>query len=360
MSSSKLSDQLSFQEVDAILISSAFQIAYLTGYSNFSDQEREAFVLLTPQANYIFTDARYSEAVSQITGFSLMEISGQVTFTDHLKKIIDKYSLKSLGIEGDHLTVSELRRLEKVISEIKEIKLDALRAEKKVTEIQKIEQACQIGDQVFKASLKKIKMGMTEKKLSLEMELLMRKKGVVPSFDTIVAFGAHSSVPHHQTGNTTLKGQGEFVLLDFGTKYEKYCSDMTRTFFLGKASVKQKKIYQTVLAAQTKAADFLDQQIKKDVLVTGKEVDQVAREYIISQGYPSIPHSLGHGIGLQVHEYPRLSPRSDDVLVEGMVFSIEPGIYIPGFGGVRIEDLYVIEKTGLRQLTHASKELIEL
>jgi Xaa-Pro aminopeptidase len=360
MSSSKLIDKVSFQEVDAILVSSAFQVAYLTGYSNFSHEEREAFVLLTPQTNYIFTDARYSEAVSQIPGFSLMEVSGQVTFTDHLKKIIDEYSLKSLGIEGDHLTVSEFRRLEKVISEIKEIKLVDLRAEKKVTEIQKIEQACQIGDQVFKVILKKIKAGMTEKKLALEMELLMRKKGVVPSFDTIVAFGSHSYVPHHQTGDTKLIGQGEFVLLDFGIKFEEYCSDMTRTIFLGKASEKQKKIYQAVLAAQSKAAEFLDSQIKKGIKVTGKKVDQVAREYIISKGYPSIPHSLGHGIGLQVHEYPRLSPKSDDVLIEGMVFSIEPGIYIPGFGGVRIEDLYVIEKTGLRQLTQASKELIEL
>jgi Xaa-Pro aminopeptidase len=360
MSSSNLTDTVSFQEVDAILVSSAFQIAYLTGYSNFSHEEREAFVLMTPRVNYIFTDPRYSEAVSQIPGFSLREISGDITFTDHLKKIVQEHSLKSLGIEADHLTVSELRRLEKVITTIKEIKLADLRTIKNVIEIQKIERACQMGDYVFKEILKKIKVGMTEKKVATEMELLMRKKEVVPSFETIVAFGPHASVPHHHTGDTRLKGSGEFVLLDFGTKVDTYCSDMTRTIFFGKASVKQKKLYQTVLTAQTKAAEFLDQQIKKGNKVTGKEVDQVAREYIISQKYPSIPHSLGHGIGLQVHEHPRLSPRSDDVLIEGMVFSIEPGIYLPGSGGVRIEDLYVIEKNGLRQLTKSSKELIEL
>lgn len=156
------------------------------------------------------------------------------------------------------------------------------------------------------------------------------------------------------------KTDGQFVLLDFGIKVDNYCSDMTRTIFYGKASNKQKKIYQTVLEAQTKAADFLNQQIKSKKKVIGKEVDQVARDYIISQGFPAIPHGLGHGIGLEVHEAPRLSPKSDDEITEGMVFSIEPGIYIPGYGGVRIEDLYVVEKSGLRQLTGSSKDIIEL
>lgn len=349
-----------FQKVDAILISSSFQIAYLTGYSNFSHEEREAFVLLTPQAKYIFTDARYSEAVSQIDGFLLMEISGESPMSDHLKKVAEEHQLKSLGIEGNNLTVSELRRIEKVFSNIKEIKLEHIRGVKTVEEIEKIEQACKVGDQVFKAILKKIKPGITERKLASEMEMLMRKKGTVPSFETIAAFGSHASIPHHQTGETKLKGEGEFVLLDFGIKVDDYCSDMTRTIFMGKANAQQKKMYKTVLVAQIKAADFLDKKIKARERVTGKDVDKIAREYIVSQGFPTIPHSLGHGIGLQVHEHPRLSPKSEDSLVEGMVFSIEPGIYLPGFGGVRVEDLYAIEKTGLRQLTKANKDLLEI
>lgn len=349
-----------YKEVDAILISDSFHIGYLTGYTNFSHEEREAFVLVTSKQRYIFTDARYSEAVMQLDDFVLLEISANCGLSDHLKDLQSKHRIKSIGIEADNLTVAELRKLENIFTKIEDLKLHDIRGVKSSEEIERIEKACSIGDKVFKKILKKIKPGTTEKQLATEMELMMRKQQVVPSFETIVAFGAHSSVPHHQTGKTKLKGGGEFVLLDFGVKVDDYCSDMTRTILVGKADSKQKEIYKTVYEAQKKAAEFLDRQIKKGVAVTGKEVDQVAREFIISQGQPSIPHSLGHGIGLQVHEHPRLSPKSEDLLVLGMVFSIEPGIYIPGFGGVRIEDLYVIEKNGIRQLTKANKELIEL
>lgn len=351
---------IDFDGTDAILISSVAHITYLTGYSNFSSEEREAFLLLTKTQKYIFTDARYSEAVKDIAGFVLLEISGEVTMADHLKELVFSHQIKSLGIEGDNLTVSELRRLEKVLAEIKEIKLHQIRGVKSSDEIAKIEAACQLGDKAFKYILKKIQSGVSEKKLALELEMYIRKQGAVPSFQTIAAFGDHSSVPHHGSGKIKLRGNGEFVLLDFGAKVDNYCSDMTRTVFLGSATSKQKKIYKTVLDAQKKAADFLNSQIKKSQQVLGREVDEVARDYIISQGFPAIPHSLGHGIGLEVHEYPRLSPKSEDELIEGMVFSIEPGIYIPGFGGVRIEDLYVIEKHGLRQLTNVSKDLLEL
>jgi Xaa-Pro aminopeptidase len=349
-----------FKKSQAILISSSSHIGYLTGYTSFSIEEREAYLLLTKSNKYIITDPRYSEAVSRLEGFKLIEISGAKNLSEHLKDKVVEHQISVLAIEENDLKVSELRKIEKIVKQIVDINLHDIRSIKTPDQIAKIASSCAIGDRVFKSIFKKIKTGISENKIAMEMELMMRKLGGVPSFQTIVAFGSNSSVPHHKTGNSRLHGDGEFVLLDFGVKIDDYCSDMTRTIFLGKARVKQKKIYQAVLAAQSKAAEFLDYQIKKGIKVTGKEVDQVAREYIVSKGYPSIPHSLGHGIGLQVHEYPSLSPKSEDVLVEGMVFSIEPGIYIPGFGGVRIEDLYVIGKTGLRQLTQARKELIEL
>lgn len=164
-------------------------------------------------------------------------------------------------------------------------------------------------------------------------------------------------MPHHQTGNTKLN-YGDIVLLDLGAKIENYCSDMTRTLFFGKPSRKQKEIYKTVLIAQQRAVDVINATIKNGKQVKAAAVGEVARKYIISKGYPSIPHSLGHGIGLEVHEHPSLSPKSRDILKEGMVFSIEPGIYIEGFGGIRIEDLFVLEKSGLRQLTTSSKDKI--
>lgn len=349
-----------FKEVDAVLISSHAQITFLTGYSNFSKDEREAYLLITPKQNYIFTDARYSEAVSNVPSFQLLEISGNIPMKQHLETLVEKHQIKSLGIEGYNLTVEELRRFEKIVDQILEIKIEHIRSVKDPLKIQKITKACNLGDKAFKFLLKKIQTGISEKKLAQEVEMFVKKQGADLSFDTIVAFGAHSSVPHHQTGETVSKGDGEFVLLDFGTKVENYCSDMTRTVFLGKASSKQKKIYQTVIDAQKKAVEYLDNQIKLGKKVLGREVDLVARDYIIKQGFSSIPHSLGHGIGLEVHESPRLGPKSKDTLIAGMVFSIEPGIYIPGFGGVRIEDLYVIEEKGLRQLTTASKDLIEL
>lgn len=157
-------------------------------------------------------------------------------------------------------------------------------------------------------------------------------------------------------------------MLDFGAKINGYCSDMTRTVFFGKPDGRQKKMYDTVLQAQEEAVDFIAKQqallinfaVKNGKQIKAKDVDKVARAYIISKGFPTISHSLGHGVGLKVHEHPSLSPKSKDFLTEGMVFSIEPGIYIPNFGGVRIEDLFVLEKNGLRQITTSPKNIIQL
>lgn len=349
-------------DVDAVLITSTAHIIFLTGYSNFSKDEREAYLLLTKNQKYIFTDARYLEAIrmiGEIGEIKVEEISGRVGMDQHLKKLAQKHQIKSLGIEGYSLTVEELRKFEKVLPDIRQVKLNHIRSIKSADEVSKIESACQLGDKAFEFFIKKIKLGISEKELAFEYEMFIRKNGADISFETIVAFGANSSIPHHQTGDTKLK-VGDFVKLDFGVRSKNYCSDMTRTVFYGHASSKQKKIYQTVLDAQKKAAEFLDDKIKSGKKVTGKEVDKIARDFIIAKGFPSIPHSLGHGIGLEVHEPPILSPKSKDELLEGMVFSIEPGIYIPGYGGVRIEDLYLIEKNGLRQLTNSSNVFIEV
>ncbi len=346
--------------VEALLISSVSQISYLTGFSNFSSEEREAFLLITKDKKYILTDARYSEAVCNIDGYELLEISSDHTMADHLENLSKKHQIKNLGIEGDNLTVSEMKRFEIFFECLKEVKLNQIRGVKKKSEIAKIKAACALGDKAFKFVLKKIKLGIREIELADELEMFVRKQGGRMSFNSIVAFGSHSAIPHHGSDQTKLNNKSQFILLDFGIKSENYCSDMTRTVFFGKANLKQKKMYQVVLDAQKRAAEFLDDRIKKGLKVVGKEVDQVARDYIISEGFPSIPHSLGHGIGLEVHEFPRLSPKSEDELIEGMVFSIEPGIYISGFGGVRIEDLYVIEKAGLRQLTNSHKKMIEI
>ena len=195
--------------------------------------------------------------------------------------------------------------------------------------------------------------------------MFIKKKGSDPSFSSIVAFGKNSSIPHHKTSDERLK-INSIVLLDFGVKLNNYCSDMTRTVFFGKADDKFKKIFNTVLKSQNEAISRITKYYNNTYHYSQKgdlktrEIDKIARSYIISQGFPDILHSLGHGIGIEVHEQPRLSPKSKDLLKPGMVFSIEPGIYIPGYGGVRIEDLVVLEKSGPRLLTHSPKEIIEI
>ncbi|MBI2020382.1 aminopeptidase P family protein [Candidatus Daviesbacteria bacterium] len=354
----QLRKQIKKENIDAVFISSVSNIEYLSGYSNFSKDEREAYILVGRDFGYIITDGRYTEAIKEeVSSFELFERGYKKSTEDLLKSL--KKKIKSLGIEEDNLTVSEHKILQKHFKKLKHFNLNHLRNTKDIEEIKKIEKAAKLGDDTFEHILKKLKVGVSEKEIVFEIEYFLKKNGAEISFPPIVAFGKNSSIPHHQSGETKLKRE-DFVLLDLGAKVESYCSDMTRTIIFGKASEKQKKIYRTVLETQKRAVDFINIQIKLGKQVRAKEVDKVAREYIKSKGYLDIPHSLGHGIGLEVHEHPSLSPKSKDILKNGMVFSIEPGIYIAGFGGVRIEDLFVLEKDKIRQITLSPKQIIEI
>jgi len=368
---SKIKLKLNEQHLDALLITSVPNITYLTGYSHFSKEEREAFVILTKNQQYIVTDARYSEAVKKhVPRFILLEVSPQNRFEQIGRDLVKTYSLKRIGFEEQNITVAEHKKLSKLhdpnhfttcipISNL----VESIRIIKEPKEIQKIEQSCNLGDKAFEYILKKITLGISELELAFELEFFIKKHGANLSFPSIVAFGPNASIPHHQISEQELNNN-EFVLLDFGVLLDDYCSDMTRTVFFGKATDEQKKMYNTVLESQKRAFNLLNTKYlipnTKTKTIKAKNIDKAARDYIISQGYPSIPHSLGHGIGIEVHESPRLSPISKDELKPGMVFSLEPGIYVPNFGGVRIEDLIVIEPSGPRYLTHASKHLIEI
>lgn len=357
----KLREMARKQNLDAVLISSVSDIIYLTGYSGFSIEEREAYLLITNGSHFLLTDARYSEAVkTTLPNVTLCEISIEIPLKERLKEVIKKEHSQTLGFEGHNLTFFEYEKLSECIKKLSPIDLSHFRIEKDVDEISKIKRACEIGDKAFEHILKQIKAGITEKELAYELEFIVKKQGADISFDPIIAFGANSAIPHHQTCDQKLK-PNNIVLLDFGVKVDNYCSDMTRTVFFGKIDVKFKKIYATVLKSQQEAIKYIKQiQPLSKSNLNAKDLDKVARDYIIKQGFPSIPHSLGHGIGLEVHESPRLSPNSKDLLKSGMVFSIEPGIYISGWGGVRIEDLVVIQNEKLEILTKSPKELIEI
>lgn len=345
------------KNLDALLVSSNPNIIYLSGVSFFEPTEREGFLFINKKGNFLITSSLYSEAVSKhLKNFELLEITINKTLEENLRTAIVRTNAKRIGFEQDSLTVSEYTKFKKILS-LKPTDgiIQGLRQIKDDDEISKISAACKATDEAFKYILSQIKVGVSEIQIAGKIKSFFEKKGLEKSFDPIVAFGAHSSMPHHISSNTKLI-KNQIVLLDFGAKYQSYCSDFTRTIFFGKADVKFRTIYQAVLDAQEKAFEYFKNGKNPNL----KKADKISRDLIISRGFPTIPHSLGHSIGIEVHDGFRLSPKSSKILKKGMVFSIEPGIYIPNYGGVRIEDLFVMKKHGIEQLTRSPKNLIEI
>ena len=342
---------------EAILVSKTQNIFYLTGFDGFSSEEREGYLLLTKNKQYVLTDGRYTEAVKKfISDFKLIEISPSKKIADILKEIVAKEKIKKIAIDEHDISTEEFLKIKKIVKICSDANtIEKLREIKRPQEVSQIKNACKLGDLIFKYILTKIKTGVTEREIAKKIEIFILSNNASISFTPIVAFGINSSSPHHIPSNKKLKNN-EIVLLDFGVKINNYCSDMTRTVFKGKATLEQKYIYKTVLKAQEEAIEF----IAKTKKIDAKKVDKIARDYILSKGFPSIPHSLGHGIGLEVHEAPGLSPKSGYKIKKGMVFSIEPGIYIPGFGGIRIEDLVFYDGENPQLISRAKKQIIEL
>ena len=268
---------------------------------------------------------------------------------------------KKIGINGNELTFKMYNFIKKNTIDGAEY-IDVSRAVTRTrmvkddSEIQTLKKACQIGSEVAELMIDFVKPGMKEFEVAAEMSYEMQKRGAVgPSFETILAFGKNSAEPHYSAGEAVLE-RGQFVLMDFGALYKRYCSDITRTYVCGPISDKHRKIYETVAEAQRLALETIRPG------VSCAEPHNVAAEFINSTEFKGLfTHGLGHGLGLAVHDGGGLSPRAGDIIMEeGMVFTVEPGIYLPGFGGVRIEDDMVIRKNGPELLTTARRDLIEL
>lgn len=347
-----LQKSLAENKIDALLISSPVNIQYLTGYSNFSRDEREAYLFITSNAATLFTDGRYIEAVEKVLPRTI-----KATIENPLSKInqiVKRLKINKIGFEKN-FTFLEYKKFKKEIDAkfiLVENLVENLRAVKDVDEIAALKHAAKLTDDCYSNILKNIRMNTTEKELAWRIEKFIKEAGGELAFDTIVAFGPNSAIPHYKTSEKKLTNKDEFILLDFGAKVDNYCSDMTRTLLTKNSSTRAKNIYQTVLAAQKKAIDYLRSGSDPEA----KAVAKVANDYIVSKGFDPILHGLGHGIGLEVHEEPHLSPKSKDILVPGNYFSIEPGIYIPGFGGVRIEDDFLLTKKGIETFTHSPKD----
>jgi Xaa-Pro aminopeptidase len=355
---------MSKENLDAVFISSLPNIYYLTGFPDFSSLDRDGFILITGNEQYIFTHGIYKEAVEKkVTTFKLINIRRENPINKAVKDIVSKEKIRKLGFESFDIKVNEYKKLldevdEKILVETDIV--NRLRIKKSSDEIKAIIKACQIGDKAYDYIIGKLTPEITEIELAVELEFFIKRYGADLSFPSVIAFGPNASKPHHVPIQNKLK-KNQFVLFDFGVKYNNYCSDMTRMVFYGKASQKQFKVYQTVLVSQQKAINRINALINNSPsVINASEIDKVSRDYLTTHGYPAMPHSLGHGIGLEVHESPRLTPLSKEVLENGNVFSIEPGVYIPGEFGIRIEDLFVIENGKLKQLTNAPKNLPEL
>lgn len=351
-------------KLSGFLVSDYYNVGYLSGFWPLSPREREVFLLLTQNELFLLTDGRYIKAVkAQKTGFTCLEVFSRQKLFQIVADICQKNKIKKLAFEKENLTFSEHEKLADRVRPCQFIPTSGLVEEKRAIkdegELSSIKKACQIADEAFSHLLDFLKPGLTEKEVAEEIEWFIRKRGAQRSFAPIVATGSNSAFPHHRSGDRRLKTK-DIILLDFGAKVNHYRSDMTRVVFLGKATGEQKKVYQVVLDAQKRAIEQLNNEAMKQSFIKASAADHAARSYITSHGYPTIPHSLGHGVGLSSHELPSLSPKSQDILKPGMVFSVEPGIYLPNHFGVRIEDLVALTPSGPQILTKSPKGIIEL
>jgi Xaa-Pro aminopeptidase len=350
----KLVDKLIDLELDAVIIRGEINRRYLSGFTGSN-----AYLYISKNTQKLLTDFRYIEqATKQCPEFIIIDYI-EKGLENTLNNIIEEDGANKVGFEDTILTYKDYMDLEEGLKNIQLEPIgdivEQIRMVKNKEELELIKKAASIGDMAFKHIIKYVKVGMTEKEIALELETFMKKKGADKlSFDTIVASGVNSSLPHAEPTDKEIE-QGDFVTLDFGCIYKGYCSDMTRTFVIGKASEKQKEIYQTVLEAQEKALLA----IKAGCI--GKEIDKIARDIITEKGYgDNFGHGLGHSVGLYIHEEPRFSPRDENAFTKNMVVTVEPGIYVPEFGGVRIEDLVCVTDEGIINFTSSPKQLIEL
>ncbi|MDQ2085296.1 aminopeptidase P family protein [Herbivorax sp. ANBcel31] len=349
----KLRLKLKKTDMDAILITKRENYIYISGFTGTF-----AHVLVTQNDAVLLTDFRYaSQAKKQAEQFEVVEFRGKLL--ESLNDIIKSKDIKTLGFEEDNVTYKKYISMKKNLKVKKLQPIDGIvedvRVRKDSEEIENIKRAVKIADDAFSHILKYIKPGVREYEIALEIEHYMKKKGAKGiSFETIVASGCRSSLPHGVATDKKIENN-EAVTLDFGAVYNDYCSDMTRTVFVGQPEKELINIYDIVLKAQVASLKGA----KKGLL--GKEIDLIARGIIDKNGYgENFGHGLGHGVGLEVHEKPSLSKKGDVVMENGMVATVEPGIYVDNLGGVRIEDMVVINEGSPIVLTGSTKEIIVL
>ncbi|MBN1690224.1 MAG: aminopeptidase P family protein [Dehalococcoidia bacterium] len=348
-----LRDTFESHDIDGALIGSASNRRYLSGFTGSA-----GWLVISNQRVCLAVDFRYVEqARQQSPDIEVLYIKGDIN--NWLADLAADMGICRLGIESDHLSLTTYNTIcmaaraagkKYEVTPVRSL-VEKLRAVKDAQEIANITKACSIADRALEQIVAACKVGLTEKQLAWQMESFMRREGSEPlPFDIIAASGPNSALPH-ASPTDRLISEGEPITIDFGARCGGYCCDITRTYIIGKMDEQFNKVYNTVLGAQTTAIALI-----KDGMSAGA-VDKLVRDMIDKAGYGEFfGHGLGHGIGLDAHERPRLGPSADDILLEKMVFTVEPGIYLPGWGGVRIEDTVTIAGGKALALTAADKK----
>lgn len=342
--------QQQIAKTTAHLVTDASNIAYLTNFTGSNGT-----VFLTQKKTFLITDARYTRVAQKVVSKGV-EVIISSKLTEELSKLVSKLKIRAIYFDAHEVSVYRHKLLQKTLKSLKPSTnfIEQFRIIKSKQELSHIIKSQRINEQVFKKVIQSLRAGKTEKQVACEIEKTGRELGADGiSFEPIIGFGANSGSPHHMNTTKKLK-KGDIVLIDMGMTYKGYCSDMTRTLFTQKPTNLQTTIYNTVLNAQVSAEKALKANIK------GSTADKIARDIITKAGYgPLFGHSLGHGIGLQVHEAPNLSTGYHKPLPEGTVVTVEPGIYLQKSFGVRIEDMVIIKRNKAENITKIPKKIEE-
>lgn len=368
-------NKLKAKGIPMFLVSNFYNILYLTGFKGVSPNEREGYVIMTAQDIYFLTDGRYlteAQKYFQDSAVVVCLISADKRLPDWIQEIASSYILQEIYFEKNDLKYSEYENLSKRMTLKGTDKLvEQQRVIKDQSEKEKIQQACKLVDNSLSDVMKLCKISVTEKEIAWKLEQWVRGKGNEIAFDPIVAYGSHSALPHYSPKNSSEKlTENTLILIDFGVKYKDYCSDITRMFYFGKPDDGLMNIYSNLLNIQEKTIDFvllhpdenrdpneIPDRVRDDNNSL-KDIDKFVRDELQKHKLPFMPHSTGHGVGLEIHESPSVSLHSKDTLQQGQVFTVEPGIYIPGKYGMRIEDtIYLNNHHKAEILTHFPKSL---
>jgi Xaa-Pro aminopeptidase len=353
MGANRVEDLLISLDLDALVVFNGINLRYLCGFTG-----TDGALILMAGSSCFLTDSRYmTQAGQQVRADEIIEYKSKLEgVTDHLKNA----GVRRIGFEADHLSYSQVEQLRKFASpEMCWVPvgkpIQKLRSRKSQAEVEHLEAATALAAQAFETIIPLIQPGRCESEIALELEFAMRRAGgEEKAFDIIVASGARGALPHGVASKKLLQ-EGELLTIDYGVRYNGYHSDETVTLALGNISSKMRRIFDIVLAAHDLAID----KVRPGVSLA--ELDASARDYIVSEGYGQFfGHGLGHGVGLEIHEYPAISSRAEDLIEEGMVITIEPGIYLPGEGGVRIEDMLYVTADGCRILTQLPKKFCNI